>query len=49
MEEIGLLLLLAGTLGLVLSFRRRLGRRKPRHDLPPSFDFGYYKRFEHNR
>ncbi len=46
METIALLLLLAGLLGL--SFAKS-DRRKPRHDLPPSFDFSHYKRFEHNR
>jgi len=48
MEKIGLLLFLAGMLGLVLSFRR-LDKRRPRHGLPSSFDFSHYKRIEHNR
>ena len=48
METIALLLLLAGLLGLALSFVK-LDRHSPRHDLPPSFDFSHYKRFEHNR
>lgn len=48
MERIGLLLLLAGLVGLTLSFGR-LGRRKPPRTLPPKFDFSRSKRFEHNR
>lgn len=48
MEQIGLLLFLAGILGLLLSIRK-VGRRKRPHTLPPTFDFGHYKRFENNR
>lgn len=48
MEKIGLLLLLAGLLGLMRSLAK-VARRSPRRGLPPSFDFSHYKRFEHNR
>ena len=48
MEQIGILLLLAGSAGLALSVVM-IGRRKPPRTLPPSFDFMYHKRFENNR
>lgn len=48
MEQIGILLLLAGSAGLALSVVM-IGRRKPPRTLPPNFDFMYHKRFENNR
>lgn len=48
MKDIGLFLLLAGTLGLVLSMLAIIGR-KPARALPRNFDFGHAKRFENIR
>jgi hypothetical protein len=49
MEQIGILLLLAGSAGLALSVAMIGRRRKPPRTLPPNFDFTYHKRFENNR
>lgn len=48
MEHIGVLLFLAGGLGIVLSLRR-LGGRKSSRTLPRDFDFSQYKRDERFR
>ncbi len=48
MEKIGLLLLLAGCLGLYLSLRR-LGKSDQSGGLNRNFDFGHYKKFERYR
>lgn len=48
MDKIGLLLLLAGCLGLVLSVRR-LGRRDQARGLNRNFDFSHYKKIERYR
>lgn len=48
MKDIGMFLLLTGTLGLVLSMLAIIGR-KPARALSRDFDFGHAKRFENSR